>query len=374
MKFRKTTIAAAIAFPILLSSPAFSQTNSTEDRLQQAEQRIRYLEQRVQDQNAVVAEQKTALEDNAGAHWFNAIEVSGAVEVEASYSDPENGDSESDIAAATVELGIAGDLNEQTSVEIVLLYEDGDSELDVDVAQLTHAFAESPFSLTAGQLYVPFGAYETALVSDPLTLELGETRETSLLLGFEQDALSGSFYIFNGNNSEGVDNSIDNWGANIGYVNDAFSVGFAYINDIGDSDALQDSLATNEVAEYAPGISANASAGFGAVTLIAEYTAATDEFSAAAFEGAKPSAANFEIDYEFALTGWAATLAAAYQVSDEALGLELPETRVLLGLGVEINDNFGLGFEISRDEDYDVQDGGSGESSTGLLLQLAAGF
>jgi len=374
MKFRKTTIAAAIAFPMLLSSTAFSQTNATEDRLQQAEQRIRYLEQRVQSQSSVVAEQKTALENNSGNEWFNSIVISGAVEVEASYSDPENGDSESDIAAATVELGIAGDLNEQTSVEIVLLYEDGDSELDVDVAQLTHSFAESPFSLTAGQLYVPFGAYETGLVSDPLTLELGETRETSLLLGFEQDALSGSFYIFNGDNSEGADNSIDNWGANIGYANDAFSVGFAYINDIGDSDALQDSLAANEVAEYTAGVSANASAGFGAVTLIAEYTAATDEFSVAAFEGAKPSAANFEIDYEFALAGRAATLAAAYQVSDEVLGLELPETRVLLGLGVEINDNFGLGFEISRDEDYDLQDGGSGESSTGLLLQLAAGF
>jgi len=36
--------------------------------------------------------------------------------------------------------------------------------------------------LTAGQLYVPFGAFETGLISDPLTLEIGETRESTVLL------------------------------------------------------------------------------------------------------------------------------------------------------------------------------------------------
>ena len=374
MKFRKTSIALAIAFPLLLSSNAFAQSTSTDDRLQQAEQRIRYLEQRVQDQSSVVAEQKTTKESDTDDNWYDNVEITGLVEVEAFYTDPEEGDSESDIVAATVELGLAANLNKQTSVEVIFLFEEDETDLEIDVAQLTHAFANSPWSLTAGQIYVPFGAYETALLSDPLTLEIGETRETTLLLGFEQNAVSGSFYIFNGDNSEGEDNEIDNWGANIGFGNDVFSVGIGYINDIGDSDVLQDSLESNEVDDYTPGVSANGSVILGPITLIAEYTAATDEFGAEVLGGAEPSAANLELDYEFPIAGKSTTFAISYQETDEALALELPETRLLLGLGFEINDHFNVGIELAFDEDYDVEEGGTGDSTTTALLQLAAEF
>ena len=61
-------------------------------------------------------------------------------------------------------------------------------------------------------------------------------------------------------------------------------------------------------------------------------------------------------------------------MTDDAVGLELPESKVLIGLGVEVNDAFNLGFEISNDEDYDIQDGGTGETNTTFLLQLAVPF
>ena len=61
-------------------------------------------------------------------------------------------------------------------------------------------------------------------------------------------------------------------------------------------------------------------------------------------------------------------------MTDDAAGLELPESKVLLGLGVEVNDAFNLGFEISNEEDYDIQEGGTGESSTTFLVQLAIPF
>ena len=369
MNLKKTAIALALSMPVLCVSTIPAQAAEATERLQQAEQRIRYLEQRVQAQDEAIAEQ-----GSVKGQWFDAIEVSGAVEVEASYVDAEMADSESDIAAATVELAIAGDLNDTTSAEIVLLYEDGDSELDVDVAQFSYTLPNSALTLTAGQLYVPFGTYETALVSDPLTLELGETRETVLSLGFDQGGWLSSFYIFNGDNSEGGDNSIDNWGANIGYVNEVVALGLAYINDIGDSDALQETLESNEVVEYTAGVSVNASVSFGASTIIAEYTAASDAFAADVLGGAKPSATNLELNHVLPIAGKEGVLAFAYQTTDESLALELPENRILLGLGVDINDHFSVAAELSRDEDYAVQDGGSGTTTNALVIQLAAGF
>ncbi len=87
----------------------------------------------------------------------------------------------------------------------------------VDVAFVTIANPEqSPLFLTAGQIYVPFGAYETNLVSDPLTLEIGETRETALQGGFVRGGFNGSVYVFNGTNKKDGKNQIGSWGANLG--------------------------------------------------------------------------------------------------------------------------------------------------------------
>jgi len=76
----------------------------------------------------------------------------------------------------------------------------------------------SPLYITAGQIYVPFGAYETNMVSEPLTLELGETRETSLQVGFVKGDFAGSVYAFNGDNEKNGDSKIKSWGANLPVV------------------------------------------------------------------------------------------------------------------------------------------------------------
>lgn len=336
------------------------------DNTGQLEQRVDYLEQLVKDQNSVIAEQQKTNQTDTGF----GIEFGAAIEVEASYVKPENGNSESDIAAATVELGATLNLTEQLSGEIIFLYEEDETDVEVDVAQITYAFANTPLTATLGQLYVPFGAYETGLISDPLTLEIGEARETVLSLGIETAGFNGSFYVFNGDVDDGSD-SIDNWGLNVGYGNDVFNVGFSYINDLGDSDSIQESLSESGVSEYTDGITVNGGLNLGPISLIAEYTTALDNFGAE-LEGAEPSATNLEVDFNTTLFGKSSTFAAAYQTTDEALVLELPETRILLGLGIEINDHFGIGFEYSRDSDYEQNEGGTGEDTDAFVVQFAA--
>lgn len=354
---KKSLVAIALA---ATSISAFA-----DNQTQQLEQRVDYLEQLVKDQNSVLAKKN----DKQGAESGFGIEFGATVEVEASYVSPENGESESDIVAATVELGAALNFTEQLSGEIIFLYEEDDTDLEVDVAQITYDFANSPLSATLGQLYVPFGVYETGLISDPLTLEIGEARETVLSLGLETGGFNSSFYIFNGDVDDG-DNNIDNFGFNVGYGNDVFSLGFGYINSLGDSDAIQEALSEEGVAEYTDGVTLNGALNLGPITLIAEYTAALDGFDE--LDGAEPSATNLEIDFNTSLFGKSSTLGLAYQTTDEALFLELPETRILLGLGIEINDHLSVGIEYSRDSDYEQNDGGTGEDTDALVLQFAA--
>lgn len=78
--------------------------------------------------------------------------------------------------------------------------------------------------------------------------------------------------------------------------------------------------------------------------------------------------------YSFPVMGRDSLVALAYQGSDEALALELPKERWLVGWSVEILDNTSLAFEWSHDIDYDRSEGGSGDSTDTLLAKLAVAF
>ncbi len=354
-------ITAAIA---LASSSAFTMADSAvNDRISQAEQRLQYLEKRIQDQNEAIASKQTA-----GASWTDTIEVSGLIEIEAAGTDTDGGASESDTTVATVELGIAANINDDLSAEIVLLYEEDETDLEVDIAQVTYALPGSDWSFVAGQKFLPFGAFETALVSDPLTLELAETRETALMLAYEKDALSGSFYIFNGDKNDSSDNAINNFGANIAYTTDTFSLGLGYISDIGDSDTIQDAITASTDNDQISGVSLNATIVSGPATFIFENIQAVNSFDAAVLADAEPEARNLEFDYALTLAGKPAVLAFSVQKTKEAASLSLPEDRRLIGLGIDVNDNLSFGFEISQEEDF------AGVDTDSYVAQMAASF
>jgi hypothetical protein len=340
-------------------------------------------------------ESKQAGADSAPT-WYRNIEIAGLIEVEAGYLSPYEGDSESDIVLATAELGIRSQVNDWVEAGISFLYEQDATDLEIDIAYLTLANADvSPLFLTAGQVYVPFGVYETNLVSDPLTLDIGEARETALQLGFEQSGFSGSFYVFNGDSRVKGKNRIEGWGANLSFAQEsddqAWSVGAGYINDLGDSDTLHESINDNRVSaaeldsslsidptDRTGGWTLNAAARFGPFSLIGEYLSAADDFDPISLDfkggGARPSAWNIEAGYSFTLLGRESVAAVAYQGTREALALELPKERWLLGWSIEIFDRTSLGLEWARDRDYGVRDGGTGKSADTFTAQLAVEF
>lgn len=306
---------------------------------------------------------------NDAFEWLDKVTFSGLIEVEASYNDPDSGSSDSDIVVATVELGIEAEITDNIAANILFLYEEDETDLEVDIATISYKLNDTGFSFLAGQDYVPFGSFETHQINDTLVLEIGETRETILAASYESGLFSGSVYAFNGEQDEGDRNTIQSFGARVGLSNDHFAVGADYISNLGDSDSLEDNEFNIEDEDAVDGVSIHASARLSNVTLLAEYLTALDEFAG---DGADSEPEAFQL--EAAIEVGAFTYALTYEETDEALFLELPEERISFGVSTEIFGGIGLGVQFFRDSDYSTSDGGSGDDVNSIVLQLAAEF
>jgi hypothetical protein len=330
--------------------------------------------------NQELSERVAQLEKKLGAEdgilpdaWSDRIALSGTIEVEAGHVgfDPDQGDSsdESDISVATVELGVEARIVKHVSGNILFLYEDGE-DIVVDEAVITLSGEDViPAYLSAGEMYVPFGNFESHMISDPLTLEIAETREAALQVGVEAAGFYGSAFVFNGDVEEADDddNHIDNFGANAGYALESgtFSLdaGVSYINNLLDADGWEDPLATDEdengapdfrLKEYVGGMGAYAVVGFGPFSLIGEYVAALDEIEGLDEADApvtldEISAWNLEAGYTFAVADREAVVAAAYQGSNDAGGV-IPETKYLGTFGIGIFESTNLAFEYAQSQ------------------------
>jgi len=294
---------------------------------------------------------------------LSGLEIGGVLEVELGYSGGGN-ESVSDITVATVEFDLTAEISEQVSAEVILLHEEGDTDFSVDGATLNFNFGSR--SVTLGHLVVPFGMFETNLVNDTLALELGETAETAVIVvGMETGAVSGSVYLFNGEQDEGDHDTLTNFGFSVAYGNDDYVVGVDYLSNIADSDTLQEIA---DLGESAPaGMSLHGAASFGSITVVAEFMTALNDFDGADVDGnvligITPSAMHIELAYN--VGRW--TYATAYQMTDEAIFF--PESRLSIGGSTEISKSTGLAIELWNDEDY------AGENATSLVAQVSAIF
>ena len=321
--------------------------------------------------------------------WLNRISLSGLIEVDFSSGGTYAGANNSDVALATLAIGLDAKVNKWTDVHVVLLHEDDATEpQEVDEGIITLSDADShAYYLSAGRMYVPFGHFDSNAVSDPLTVDLGETREAAMMVGYEKDGLYASLYLFNGdsNKAPAIDNQVEQRGLNLGYsmVTERMSMdaGIGYISSISDSDGLSATgIVTNNdsLTDYVAGMAIHLAYTRGAYNLFAEYISATDNFAATELAyksmGAKPSTYNLEVGYSFKLADKDSTVALGVQGSDEALALGLPETRYIIALSSTLMENTNLAFEWKHDMDYAIADGGTDNSADTVTVQLAVDF
>ncbi|MFH2064302.1 MAG: LbtU family siderophore porin [Pseudomonadota bacterium] len=347
--------------------------------------------------------QQTVAEESTSFSVLSATEnvtLSGTVEVEAGFASDYADTDTGEISLATVEFGVDAEINDWTKGHVLFSWDDG---VDVDEGFITLGGTETfPVYLTAGLLYVPFGVYETNMISDPLTLEIGETREHAVQAGAEMKGFYGSLYLFNGDVQDDTgseDDTVETFGATAGYAiekeNFSLDVGAGYISNIMDSDGLGDGFEEDEAAfvetnpggayalkDYVAGFGAHVIIRVGPVRMIGEYINALDDPEYLADDGAgtttvikteTPSAFHIECAYTFEIKEKEITLAGTYQATDNLGGMH-PETRYGAVAGIGLSENLELAAEFLHDEDYDAVEGGTGESADSVTMQLALTF
>jgi len=306
------------------------------------------------------------------------ISLGGLIEVEASFEDnEESGEDTSDIVLATVELGIDAEINENVTGHVLLLYEEDEesNHLIVDEGTITIS-SGAGFSLTAGKMYVPFGVFNSHFISDPLTLELGETNETAIMATYGNEMFEVSLGVFNGDMDEGTgDNKINDIFASLTLSPaENITIGTSYISNIADSDAAwEDATGTAlaNVSDDVAGYSAFLSVSFGALSVEAEYLAAADEFTATEvattanglLAGDEPSTYNLEVAYAVSET---LEVAARLEGSDDLV--DHPEKQYGVAASYGIYENTTLAVEYLKGEFK------SGKERDLITAQLALKF
>jgi hypothetical protein len=336
------------ASPLLAQEEAKSGTASpgeTPGGVKGLEKRVKHLEQAV-------------LREVEGERWYDRLQFSGLVEVEAAnekidYNDPATPDEKgSDIDLATVELDFDARIVDHVDAHVMIKYEE--DELFIDEGFITLIGTETfPAYLIAGRQYIPFGYFDSFFVTDPTTLELGETNEGAVVAGyrFGDNMVDVSLGAFNGRAQEaGEDDTINSFVANIAVTPfEELMFGASYTSNLANSDSFNDSIID-------PDNLASLVAGWGAygtyklmerLTLIGEYVGALDNFAAgevydpADAKQRKPTAWNIELG--FGVTE-AVEVAARFGGSNDG-GDFLPESEYGAVLNWGIFDSTNLAFE-----------------------------
>lgn len=251
--------------------------------------------------------------------------LTGLVEVEASLTHPEGGDEEDDLRLSTVQLGLEAELTPWLGGHVIGLWEEDDTEpAEIDEAVMVLLTPEpvggQKLSLTVGRQYLPFGKFESLMISDPLTLDLGETRSTSAVFGAAGELWTARAGAFEGSVDDGDADSLDTFVAALEVTpHEGLTFGVSYLSDLAESGAelVQDKSLYDDAV---PALGAFIAFSHGDFGLIVEYLAAIDDFGAdqvAAGEdltGRRPAA-------WFAEAHWDAserfTLAARYEASKD---------------------------------------------------------
>lgn len=290
----------------------------TKAEIENLRRRIDELERKGQEEGA--AEETQVEEEEEGF----VIEIAdkklmiwGSVELNAVYNKEEGQDAESDIIISEAQLGFMPIINDRIHAHFVLLYEDGE-DLAVDEANITLSqYGEGMgFNFIGGLQYLPYGNYSSSMISDPMTLELGETSETAVVFGWANETVSIRVGAFNGEvDAGGDDDVIDSLVASL-EINMSYGIttGASYISDLAESgiELIQPDT-SDSISHYSDSIShyvdsvAGASffvtAEFGMFTMNAEYVFALDEFEQESIDagedltGPEPRAFNLEFNF-----------------------------------------------------------------------------
>lgn len=297
--------------------------------------------------------------DVAGISLVEGVTVGGLIEVEA-YFGEEDGEDVSDVVLATFELGADVTFKEWINGSALLLWEEDDTEpVELDEGEITIGkCGKYPFYFKGGKIYVPFGNFETHLISDPLVLELAETRESALLAGYCSEYFEVCAGAFNGTLDD--DDALKSHVASLTVTpEENVTIGVFWISALGESDGLEETISnTDNTLTYdeTGGIGGFVSAQIGVIAIGGEYITALEPFDMGVLGGEEelqPSAWNAEVALCF--RGCSSEIALRSEGSDEFPGF--PEIQYGVGASTRIAESAILAAEFLHGEfDDDIED------------------
>lgn len=315
--------------------------------------------------------------DNPRIFLSGQIEVTGIVQKDATghpESDIDLSDTEIDflIVVAPWIYGYVG-LEYDNSIDPVLSQDRiQNSRIHGDSIFVTLGdFTFSPWYLTIGQTYIPFGQYTTYdAIHNPLTKVLFRTLARDVALGFYTNHFQFSAYVFKGASYADSGNNINNYGAtggvsfNIKTFEAKMAVGV--IRNIADSLGMQaffgNPLNSEKLHHVVPGLNAHGIFTYGNWTLILAYNQAIRNFNrldvafsknGTTFFGPRPKAFDAELAYAFQIMQRPTSIALSYTRSYEALPFNVPKERTTLTCATYVYRGCLLSFEFNSDKLYD---------------------
>ena len=276
---------------------------------------------------------------------------------------------------STAALGTTFKPNEKLEFNGSLLYEEDiagvATKLELDEAYGTwHALPKDKLDLMLGKKYLPFGRFDSKMLSDPLTLELGETRtNTTLQANHKQGNITTAAYLFKGKAPKLNSNAEHKhgYGASLRYEHANTQAGIDYISNLGEAHKLN-------TARKIPGVALHAAKQINKVTLSAEHLSAIKSLQIGDLDNegdggltnkAKPSASHIEASIDLNKDR---SLALAWNRTKQANALELSKQAYGIAYQQPVFKKLNGGIELMQNKAYD------NIKSKSLTLQVAYEF
>lgn len=290
------------------------------------------------------------------------IDISGAIAGQFVYNKDyaKKNNHHTDFKLSRAEIDVLAEVNPWVTGAVIFGFDDNpphlfntsvdNSRFKIDRAFITAGnLNKTPVYMTVGQVFVPFGNFSTARISDPLTKVLGQTKARAVTVGFDHNhKLYGSIYGFKGDSFVNNDHNINQGGVNIGYKTNFIGglitdFGVGYILNIADSNLMHNfnGFPCNQDANHhghkwfqhlerrVPAFNAHASLNVKPVTILTEYVGATKKFHehdmSFNHNGAEPKAMSVEGVYHFDIANNSMNFGIGYDQTWDSLALGLPK-------------------------------------------------
>jgi len=268
----------------------------------------------------------------------------------------------------------------------LLITWDDETPLEIDEGFVTIGGAETfPPFLSAGKLTLPFGLFETRMISDPLSQELGEIKTYAVVLGTEWQGLYASTFVYDGSTIDGDDDGRDLkvFGVGAGYLYEdddlVLLAGGGWIENIADSDSFSEFLHEEKLnlKDRSPGVVVYSLLEYGPLTFSAEYISSLEHIEVIdedeAVDLGRTEAWNTEISYSAEVVEAEVVVAFTYGESG-SLGDLLPQKRLGGAVTVFPLPWLKLAFEYLREYDYSVSKEGTGDEANIVTFQLGLAY